>query len=213
MSQKGGFFVSAWIWPVVIALTALLAALVIAVTRRTAFSTRKLVLLSALTAVYVVLSMVGTLNLWWIRISVDSLPIILGALLYGPAGGLLVGLVGSFLGQLLSYGLTATTGLWIAPAAVRGALIGLYAQKKGYRLTTPQLIGVLCVTALIVTALNTLTMYLDSVAYGYYSFAYVFGGLLTRFAAGLATALVMAFIAPPVVGLLDRTLESARDRD
>ena len=80
------------------------AALVVTVVltcRASSLSTRKMVTIAMLIAVYVVLSLVGTLNLWWIRISVDSLPIILGALLYGPVGGLLVGLLGSLMNQLI----------------------------------------------------------------------------------------------------------------
>ncbi len=167
-------------------------------------STRMLVTLALLTALYVVLSLVGTINLWWIKISVDSLPIILGALLYGAPGGLLVGFLGSFLGQLLSYGLTPTTLLWVLPAAVRGLLLGWYAARHGFRLSRAQTVGALCVTALLVTSLNTLVMYLDSVIYGYYTYAYVFGGLVTRVAAGLLTAIVMAFVAPPVAERIAR---------
>lgn len=190
-------------------LVGLLAALVV-VGRFASLTTRKLTVIALLIAVYVVLSIVGTLNLWWIRISVDSLPIILGALLYGPAGGLLVGLLGSFMNQLLTYGLTATTALWVIPAAVRGALIGAYAKKHGYALSRAQVIGVLVVTAVIVTALNTGVMYLDSVINGYYSYAYVFGGVVIRVISGAATAVVMAFVAPPVIELLHRSLRSAR---
>jgi len=190
-------------------LIGLLAALIV-VGRFASLTTRKLVVIALLTAVYVVLSIVGTLNLWWIRISVDSLPIILGALLYGPAGGLLVGLLGSFMNQLIAYGLTATTLLWVLPAAVRGLLIGLYAKRCGYTLSRAQTIGVLCVTALIVTALNTGAMYLDSVIYGYYSYVYVFGGLAIRVISGVATAVVMALVAPPVIDLLKRSLHSVQ---
>ena len=198
------------VWGILVGAAAALIVAVILVCRSASMSTRKLVTIAMLTAVYVVLSLVGTLNLWWIRISVDSLPIILGALLYGPVGGLLVGLLGSFMNQLITYGLTATTVLWVIPAATRGLMIGAYAKKHGYELSRSQIIGALCVTAVIVTALNTGAMYLDSVINGYYSYAYVFGGVVTRVAAGIATALVMSFVAPPVVSMLDRSLRTAR---
>lgn len=198
------------VWGILIAAVVVLAAAVVLVCRSSSLSTRKLVTIAMLTAVYVVLSLVGTLNLWWIRVSVDSLPIILGALLYGPAGGLLVGLLGSFMNQLITYGLTATTVLWVIPAAARGLMIGAYARKHSYELSRAQIIGVLCATAVIVTALNTGAMYLDSVINGYYSYAYVFGGVVTRVAAGIATALVMSFVAPPVVNMLDRSLRTVR---
>ena len=49
-------------------------------------STRKLVVIAMMVAVYVVLNTVGTIRLGWINISVSALPIIVGALLYGPGG-------------------------------------------------------------------------------------------------------------------------------
>ena len=198
------------VWGVLIAAALALAAAAAAVCRTAPLSTRKLVTISMLTAVYVVLSLVGTLNLGWIRIGVDSLPIILGALLYGPAGGLLVGLLGSLMNQLVTYGLMATTVLWILPAAARGLMLGAYAKAHGYALSRARLVGALCVTAVLVTALNTGAMYLDSIINGYYSYAYVFGGVVTRVSAGVATAVVMSFVAPPVVRMLERSLHTVR---
>ena len=188
----------------------LLLACVTIAARREKFTARKLVLLAMLTAVYVILCLVGTIRLWWMNVSVATLPLILASLLFGPVGGLFVGLLGSFLEQLLNYGLMATTVLWLVPNTVRGLLLGAYFKKKNYRPSRVQLVGALTVAALLTTALNTLVMYLDSVVQGYYSYAYVFGGVVTRVVAGVITAVVMAFVAPPVVGLLERTLEGVK---
>ena len=158
----------------------------------------------------IVLNTVGTIRLGWINISVSALPIIVGALLYGPGGGLMVGLVGAFLGQLMTYGVTATTVLWIIPPAVRGLLIGLYAKRCGYALSRRQLVGVLIVTSLVVTLLNTGAIYLDSVIYGYYTYAYVFGKVGIRIVSGAVTAVAMAFVTPPVLDMLKRSLRAAQ---
>ena len=198
------------VWGILIAAAAALVVTVVLTCRASSLSTRKMVTIAMLIAVYVVLSLVGTLNLWWIRISVDSLPIILGALLYGPVGGLLVGLLGSLMNQLITYGLTATTVLWVIPAAARGLMIGAYAKKCHFELSGAKIVGVLCVTAVVVTALNTGAMYIDSVIYNYYSYAYVFGGLVVRIISGAATAVLMVFVAPPVVNLLNRSLDTVR---
>ena len=58
------------------------------------------------------------------------------------------------------------------------------------------------------TALNTGAMSIDSVIYNYYSYAYVFGGLVVRIISGAATAVLMVFVAPPVVNLLNRSLDT-----
>ena len=186
------------------------AAALIVVNRFGSMSTRKLVVIAMMVAVYVVLNTVGTIRLGWINISVSALPIIVGALLYGPGGGLMVGLVGAFLGQLMTYGVTATTVLWIIPPAVRGLLIGLYAKRCGYELSRKQLVGVLIVTSLVVTLLNTGAIYLDSVIYGYYTYAYVFGKVGIRIVSGAVTAVAMAFVTPPVLDMLKRSLRAAQ---
>lgn len=61
-----------------------LVAALIVVNRFGSMSTRKLVVIAMMVAVYVVLNTVGTIRLGWINISVSALPIIVGALLYGP---------------------------------------------------------------------------------------------------------------------------------
>ena len=160
-----------------------LVAALIVVNRFGSMSTRKLVVIAMMVAVYVVLNTVGTIRLGWINISVSALPIIVGALLYGPGGGLMVGLVGAFLGQLMTY---------------------------GYELSRKQLVGVLIVTSLVVTLLNTGAIYLDSVIYGYYTYAYVFGKVGIRIVSGAVTAVAMAFVTPPVLDMLKRSLRAAQ---
>ena len=158
-------------WTIIIAVALVLIAAVVFTWKSSAMSTRKMVTIAMLTAVYVVLNFAGTVRLGWINISVASLPVIVGAMLYGPVGGLLVGLLGAFMGQLLTYGVTATTILWILPQAARGLLVGLYAKHCGYSFSRGQLTAALIGTALVVTALNTGAMYIDSVIYNYYSYA------------------------------------------
>ena len=80
----------------------------------------------------------------------------------------------------------------------------------GYKFSSGQLTLALIGTALVVTALNTGAMYIDSVIYNYYSYAYVFGGLVVRIISGAATAVLMVFVAPPVVNLLNRSLDTVR---
>ena len=98
----------------------------------------------------------------------------------------------------------------IIPPAVRGLLIGLYAKRCGYELSRRQLVGVLIVTSLVVTLLNTGAIYLDSVIYGYYTYAYVFGKVGIRIVSGAVTAVAMAFVTPPVLDMLKRSLRAAQ---
>lgn len=152
-----------------------------------------------LIAMYVVLSLVATINAGNMKFTLDSFPIIIGAAIFGPIDGMTIGLMGSFINQLISYGFTATTILWIIPAGVRGLLIGIYAKHHKFDMTFKQTQFITISSALIVTALNTLIMYIDSKIYGYYSYAYVFGGILPRIVAGIIIAFVFGSILPPVL--------------
>ena len=72
-------------------------------------STRRIATDAMLAAMYVCLSYVSLSIGNSMKITLDSLPILVAALLLGPLDGLAVGLTGSFLSQLLTYGLSATT--------------------------------------------------------------------------------------------------------
>lgn len=141
-----------------------------------------------------------------VKIPLSALPILVGAIMYGPLWGASVGLIGSFLGQILSYGLTPTTLLWIMPAAVRGLSMGLlfiaFRRSTKYHLLSIEI----SISALLVTAVNTWVMYFDSKLYHYYSYAYVFGGLTVRVVTGIVSAFVFAIILPPIVKTLQRKL-------
>ncbi len=138
---------------------------------------------------YVVLSYVS-INLGNMVITVSAIPIIMGGMLFGPVAGLEMGLIGSFLNQMLKYGITPTTILWILPAGVRGWMIGFYAKQKSYRLHQKQILFIILFSGFVVTTLNTAVMYIDSKLYGYYSFVYVFGALIARYISAVFTSMI-----------------------
>ena len=171
---------------------------------------KRLVTNAMLIAMYVVLSLVATINLGNMKFTLDSLPIIVGAALFGPGDGMLIGLLGSFTNQMLTYGFSATTLLWIIPAGVRGLLIGLFAKHHNFDMSFKQTQFITISSALIVTALNTAAMYIDSKIYGYYSFAYVFGGILPRIIAGIIIAFIFGAILPHILKPLKRIVISPK---
>ena len=165
--------------------------------------TRRLVLSAMLTALYVLLSLYVTINLGNMKITLDALPILIAALLFGPLTGAAVGLVGSFLVQMLTYGFTPTTLLWILPAGVRGLLVGAAAKRLDLT-KRGNLLATIVVSALIVTTINTVVMAIDAKLYGYYSHAYVFGALIWRYLAGILVSVVYAAVLPVLLSHLRR---------
>ena len=141
------------------------------------------------------------------KLPLGALPIIIAAVQCGPLMGAAVGLIGTFLTQLITYGLTPTTALWILPAGIRGVCMGLLFIAFRRSMKTLPLIAEITISSIIVTAVNTLVIYLDSVIYGYYTPAIVWGGLFVRIITGVISSVVFALILPTVVRAIDKRFE------
>lgn len=141
------------------------------------------------------------------KLPLSALTIIIAAVMCGPFMGAAVGLTGTFLAQLVTYGLTPTTVLWILPAGIRGVCMGfLFIAFKRSMKTLP-LAAEITISSVIVTAVNTLVIYLDSVIYGYYSPAVVLGGLFIRIITAVISSVVFAIILPPIVRVIDKQMK------
>ena len=172
--------------------------------------TKRLALDAMLAAMFVVLSLFS-IRLPGMKITLDSLPVLVAAALLGPVDGLAVGLIGSFLNQMITYGFTATTLLWIIPAGIRGLLVGLYAKRHGFSMTLRQTVFITISTALLVTALNTFFMYVDSWVYSY-SYAAALATLALRVLAGIITAVLFSLLLPALLAALRRLLGDGKTR-
>ena len=167
--------------------------------------TRKLALNAVLAAMCAALGALA-LDLNSIKITFESFPILLGALLLGPLDGLAVGFVGTLLYQLLRYGVSVTTPLWILPYALAGLVTGFYAKRRGFSLTTGQTVGIVVAAEVLVTALNTLVMYIDAKLYGYWFPGFISAMLLPRGAVCVVKAVVFGFVLPKLCARVRRAL-------
>lgn len=155
---------------------------------------------AVLIAMYVVLNSFS-LRAANIKFTLDAFPIIVGAVMFGPLHGSLIGFLGSTVYQLFisGYGITPTTPLWIIPAVVRGLIIGLYSKRKGYEPEGKGLIFITILSGLAVTSLNTVALYADSMIYNYYSYELVFGLLIPKFIISIVLAVAFALIVPSLI--------------
>lgn len=165
-----------------------------------------LVISAMLTALYVVLSLLA-IRIGNLRVTVDSLPIVVAGALLGPWPGLSVGLLGNLIEQMLLYGLGPTTVLWIVADGVRGLMVGLYARRHHYALSVMQTILIAVAAAVVVTVINTGALYIDSKINHYYTAALVWGGLVTRFLTGIATSAVIGAVLPQLLKALKKSLD------
>ena len=172
-------------------------------------NTLKISICAVLSAMYVGLDLLavslsapfgGTL-----KISVSGLPVIIAAILFGPLWGGAVGFVGAFIGQMLSYGFTATTILWVMPATLRGIAMGLLFILFKKSLQPYILVIETVLSALLVTAINTLVMYIDAKIYKY-PVTLLGIALVNRILAGIITAIVFAVIVPPIIKLVKKAI-------
>ena len=145
------------------------------------------------------------------KISVSGLPVILVAILYGPVEAMIVGFTGAFLGQMVSFGFTPTTILWCLPAVVRGLFVGLCTKKLNIKERPITLIIIIVISSLLVTTINTVVMYIDSVIYNYYSYAYIFGALFTRYITGIITAIIYSVLTPVIYDPVSKILNIKKE--
>lgn len=163
-----------------------------------------------LVAMYVLLGSYMVIRHPAIEISFKSLPVVVGALLFGPVSGALVALLGEFLAQLLAWGLQPNTILWVLPPVANGLVVGAFAArfwKSGKPLENrlPLCYVVALLGALATSCVTTVSLWLDSLMYGYYSFAIVFGGALLRFGKDIVIVAIITTVAIPLTQLLRRT--------
>lgn len=177
------------------------------------FPAKRLTLDAVLVALYFALSMLAV-SVGGFKLTFEHLPVILSALLFGPVDALLVGALGELVNQLLTYGFTPTTVLWIMPALFRGLSMGLGARLLKSRLgldavlekQVPAAFIAGCVlSGIVCSIINTAALYLDSKMYGYYSYAMVFGVFWIRIGTSAVSSVLMALAAKPVAHALRKS--------
>lgn len=170
----------------------------------------KLCVLALLTAMMVLLKRTIAIETPYFKFSFASLPIVLAAMLFGPVEGAVAGLLGEFISQVTGpYGLAPTTVLYVAPAAIRGLVVGsgaLWCRRSGRRMESrPVLCFAVCVAgAILTTAGNTMSIWLECLMYQTSFLAHV-PFLPGRFAAGIATAVGITAVCIPLVHALRRS--------
>ena len=143
-----------------------------------------------------------------IKVTFESLPVLVAGLMFGPVDGLIVGGIGTLISQLLKYGVSSTTLLWMLPYLICGLFIGWYAKKRGFKLDRKQMMIGVVIAELLVSFFNTLALYIDSKVFGYYTFVYVFGSVPLRLAISVVKAVIFASLLPSLLKTLKGAVRS-----
>ena len=162
------------------------------------FTTLQLTIDAMLCAICAVLGYLA-IDLTSVKITFENLPILIAALLFGPVDGIAVGAIGTLIYQLVRYGFTATTFLWILPYIVSGLIVGLYAKKYRFRVPPVKLTVLVIITEFLVTVLNTGVIYVDSKYYGWYYPELITGALAIRIVICFVKAAFFSAILYPLI--------------
>lgn len=172
--------------------------------------TYQLTIDALLAAMCAVLGGLLMIDLQVIKITLESFPVFLAAMMYGPLDGALVGGIGTLIYQLLAYGITPTTPLWILPYVIAGAVTGWYAKAHSFNNSPRQIRVCIVMTELLILILNTGVIYIDSKLYDYYSYTYVFGAVGTRFLIALGKSVIFGIFTPALLKKLSRYTHNGR---
>ncbi len=170
----------------------------------------KLCTLALLTAMMALLTLTLSIQAPYGKLSFGSLPVVLAAMLFGPAEGAVVAVLGEFMAQVLGpYGLSPTTIIWVWPPAIRALVVGgaaVWARRNGTRLESrPAVCYAVCVIGAVLTTVgNTVGLWLDSLVY-HTAFAAAAVWVPARFVSGTCTALIIATICMPLARVLRRS--------
>lgn len=86
-------------------------------------------LIGLLVAVEIVLNRFLSINAWNIKVGFQFVPVVVGAMVFGPVGGALVGGLGDFIGALL-FPIGAYFPGFTVTAALMGAVFGLFLHNR-----------------------------------------------------------------------------------
>lgn len=168
--------------------------------------TKKMATNAMLSALCAVLGFIA-IDMWTMKITLESFPVNMGALLFGPVDGAIIAFLGSSIYQILKYGFSATTLLWILPGVISAFLLGLYAKKKEFHLTKKQMLVAVLLAELLITGLNTGVIYIDSKMYGYYFPGYISMNLVPRLAICIGKGIVYGTVLHPMLETLRKQLK------
>ncbi len=150
-------------------------------------NTRMLVLDALMIALFVVLSRLLSFEIAGVKITIAALPIIFTAFYLGLTHTVIVSVLAEFITQVLGFGLTPTTVLWMIPGIVRGILICLFIRylfKKTNNIkstTHLQYFIMIFISAVVVFILNTFVIIFDGWLYKYLTVVAAIAQLVPRF--------------------------------
>ncbi len=138
-----------------------------------------------------------------LKITLAALPFLVLAFICGPWHGLISGLVGTFLSQLLTFGITITTPFWILPYAVQAMTAGLIFRALHHKVTIRNMAISVFSAGLAAVIMNLIASYLDGVVFFKYWTVEVLLGLIPiRLLVWVGLSVIYTFVTYAVTRVL-----------
>lgn len=134
-----------------------------------------------------------------IKISFESLPVIVGSFMFGPLDGLLIGSIGTLVYQIVRYGFSITTILWMLPCMISGLIVGIISAKSKFSNSRKQIFIIIFIAELWMLISNTIVLLIDSKIFGYYSLAFMIGVLPFRILTFVIKGIIYCLIIPKIL--------------
>lgn len=167
------------------------------------YNVKKVTMTGILIGAFVILGTYLSITPYNIKITFQNLPLFIGAIMFGPVEGFLIGFLGMLISQLLTYGASYTIIFWCLPQAIAGAILGYIIKKYNIKVESgPKFWTIIIMIHLIITLLNTVVIYVDSKIMGYYNFVYVFGSFVLRILTSIVVGIVYACIIPIIIRII-----------
>ena len=171
------------------------------------FRTKRVAIAGMLSAMCAILGYISV-DFANLRFTFVSFPVYIGAFLLGGPAGFFIGFIGNFIYQVLKFGITATTLLWIIPYAAAGYAAGAYAASRHFNMNTRQTLFILAVCGFMISTLNTIAFYIDARIYGYYNPVTMLGAIPPRYIKMVIEVVIYYAAVPAVLRAVKRALRT-----
>lgn len=167
-----------------------------------------LCLCAMMIALHIVLEAFGTIRIGNdLKITFSTLPFVLTGMLCGPVEGLVTGLVGTFLSQLITFGITLTTPFWIIPGMLQGLAAGLiymaFKRKPKFWFVTVTV----TLACLVLVIFNLIASYFDGVViWKYWTIEVLVALIPMRLLVWVGISIVYSAVAIPLCKTLQKRL-------
>lgn len=167
-----------------------------------------LCLCAMMIALHIVLEVFGTIRIGnELKITFSTLPFVIIGMLCGPVEGLVTGLVGTFLSQLITFGITLTTPFWILPGMLQGLAAGLIYKAFKRKPKFWYIAATVTLACLVLVIFNFIASYFDGVViWKYWTIEVLWGLIPMRLLVWVIVSIAYTAVAVPLCKTLQKRL-------